>query len=52
MIKELTNKNIFLTEEILNKKYIIWNRLYSEKQKNIEEQDILKCIDETFSLLE
>jgi len=44
LIRELDKRNLSASEEMLNKKYLIWNRLYSKRKRVITDKDILKYI--------
>jgi hypothetical protein len=44
--KELVKRNIDVNENILHKKYIIWNKLYLTREKVIKDENIFQCINE------
>lgn len=44
MIQELTKRDIDINDEILQQKYFIWNKLYSERKNLIEDSEILLYI--------
>jgi hypothetical protein len=44
--KELVKRNIDANENILHKKYLIWNKLYSTREKVIKDGNILQLINE------
>lgn len=44
LLEELHNKGIELSNEILNQKFFIWNKLYSERNKSVNDEDILSYI--------
>ncbi len=50
LIYQLINNNININDEILNKKYFIWNKLYSNRNFSVKEEDILQCINQLLNL--
>lgn len=45
LIKELVKRNIEINEITLHKKYSIWNKLYSNKNVLVKDEDIFLCIN-------
>jgi hypothetical protein len=46
LLNELDKRNIDVNENILHKRYIIWNKLFTKRETVIKDEDVLKLINE------
>lgn len=44
LIKELVKRNIDINAKTIHRKYLIWNKRYSEKNHLVDDEDILHYI--------
>lgn len=52
LTNELNKRNIRICQDLLFKKYTIWNKLYYKKDNTVEDKDIIQCIMDVLKLKE
>jgi hypothetical protein len=51
LTNELSKRNIEINEKTMHKKYLVWNILYSKRNKIVHDNDIIKCIEEVLKTI-